>query len=127
MSQLRGARIKSFELVEREISADCREVVVIGELDMAVADRLSEALRRVAADVPQVLISLERCEFIDSTGIAVVVRAHREADESGGRLAVYGPTAQVRRVLEVTGLTQNGLVFETAEEAQTVFMGGASR
>jgi anti-sigma B factor antagonist len=127
MSQLRGTRIKSFELVEREISAECREVAVIGELDMAVADRLSALLRRVATDVPQVLVSLEKCEFIDSTGIAVVVRAHREADESGGRLAIYGASAQVRRVLEVTGLTRNGLVFETAEEAQTAFMDGASR
>jgi hypothetical protein len=33
----------------------------------------------------------------------------------------------VRRVLEVTGLTQNGLVFETAEQAQEAFLDGASR
>jgi anti-anti-sigma factor len=119
--------MKSFELVEREISADCREVAVIGELDLAVADRLSAVLDRAAGDAPQILISLDKCEFIDSTGIAVVVRAHREAGERGGRLAVYGPSAQVRRVLEVTGLTRNGLVFETAEQAQAFFMDGASR
>jgi anti-anti-sigma factor len=125
MSQLEDARMKSFELVEREISADCREVAVIGDLDLAVADRLAAVLDRVAGDVPQILISLDKCEFIDSTGIAVVVRAHREANERGGRFAVYGPSAQVRRVLEVTGLTRNGLVFETAEQAQTVFLDGA--
>jgi anti-sigma B factor antagonist len=119
--------MKPFELVEREISAECREVAVIGELDLAVADRLSALLDRAAGEVPQILISLDKCEFIDSTGIAVVVRGHREADERGGRLAVYGPSAQVRRVLEVTGLTQNGLVFETAEQAQTAFKDGASR
>ncbi len=125
MSQLEGPKLTSFELVEREISADCREVAVIGELDLAVADRLSAVLDRAAGEVQQILIALDRCEFIDSTGIAVVVRAHREASERGGRLAVYGPSAQVRRVLEVTGLTQNGLVFETAEQAQTVFLDGA--
>jgi anti-anti-sigma factor len=127
MSQLESGRMKSFELIERELSADCREVAVIGELDLAVADQLSAVLDRAARDVPQILISLDKCEFIDSTGIAVVVRAHREASERGGRFAVYGPSAQVRRVLEVTGLTQNGLVFETAEQAQAVFMDGASR
>jgi hypothetical protein len=38
-------------------------------------------------------------------------------EEDGGRLAVYGPTAQVLRVLSMTGLTANGLVFDSAEEA----------
>lgn len=118
---------KAFELVEREISPDCREIAVIGELDLAVADQLSALLARGARDRPQILISLDECEFIDSTGIAVVVGAYRQAAERGGRLAVYAPSAQVRRVLEVTGLIQNGLVFETAEQAQADFMDGASR
>jgi anti-sigma B factor antagonist len=119
--------VRSFELVEREISPQCREVAVIGELDLAVADRLSAVLDRTAAECPQILISLEKCDFIDSTGIAVVVGAHQRAGESEGRIAVYAASAQVRRVLEVTGLTRNGLVFETAEQAQAAFMDGAPR
>jgi anti-anti-sigma factor len=118
--------MKSFMLVEREVSPQCREVAVIGELDLAVADQLSVLLDRTSADWPEILISLDKCEFIDSTGIAVVVGAYRKATERGGRLAVYAPSAQVRRVLEVTGLTQNGLVFETAEQAQAVFVDGSS-
>jgi hypothetical protein len=35
----------------------------------------------------------------------------------GRRLAVFGACNQVLRVLAVTGLTENGLVFESAEEA----------
>ena len=119
--------MKPFELVEREISPQCREVAVIGDLDLAVADQLSDLLDRMAPACPQILISLDECEFIDSTGIAVVVGAYRRVGERGGRLAVYAASEQVRRVLEVTGLTQNGLVFETAEQAQEAFMDGASR
>jgi anti-sigma B factor antagonist len=124
---IRKRGMKAFELVEREISPQCREVAVIGELDLAVADRLLALLDRGTDDCPKILISLAECEFIDSTGIAVVVGAYRRAGERGGQLAIYAPSAQVRRVLEVTGLTQNGLVFETAEQAQAVFADGASR
>ena len=37
--------------------------------------------------------------------------------EDGRRLAVYAPSDQVLRVLSMTGLTANGLVFDSAEEA----------
>jgi anti-anti-sigma regulatory factor len=38
-------------------------------------------------------------------------------EEGGRRLAVYAPTDQVLRILSMTGLTSNGLVFDSAEEA----------
>jgi anti-sigma B factor antagonist len=106
-----------FRLVEREIDAGARELLVEGELDLAVADQLRAALEKEDSARTQVLIGLENCEFIDSTGIAVIVQAHCRLAEKGGRIALYGPTRQVRRILSVTGLTENGLVFETATEA----------
>ncbi len=82
-----------------------------------MAEQLQEALERAGSDCIQVLVGLENCEFIDSTGIAVVVQAHRQFAEEGRRVVLYGPTSQVFRILSVTGLTGNGLVFESAAEA----------
>jgi anti-anti-sigma factor len=105
-----------FRVSEQEIGPGCREIRVEGELDLAVADRLQEAIERCPDD--QTLIDLEGCEFIDSTGIAVIVRAGRErARDGGGRLVVHSPTDQVLRVLEITGLTDIGLVFASRDEA----------
>jgi anti-sigma B factor antagonist len=109
--------MRAFRLVEREISAECREILVEGELDLAVAERLREALDTVDSNCTQILIGLESCEFIDSTGIAVIVNAHQRFAEQGRRVVLYAPTSQVRRVLSITGLTANGLVFESAAEA----------
>jgi anti-sigma B factor antagonist len=106
-----------FKLVEREVNAEVREILVEGELDLAVAEQLREALERASSDCIQILVGLENCEFIDSTGIAVVVRAHRQCAEEGRRVVLYGPTNQVLRILSITGLTANGLVFESAAEA----------
>lgn len=106
-----------FKLVEREVSAEVREILVQGELDLAVAEQLREALERAGSDCIQILVGLENCEFIDSTGIAVLVQAHRQFAEESRRVVLYAPTSQVLRVLSITGLTGNGLVFESAAEA----------
>jgi anti-sigma B factor antagonist len=109
--------MQPFEITQRDLHPDCREVQVIGELDLAVAGKLDEVLDSAVSECNQVLIGLERCDFIDSSGIAVILRAHNRMEEQGRRLAVYGPSEQVLRVLAMTGLINNGLVFDSAEEA----------
>jgi anti-sigma B factor antagonist len=105
--------MQPFKLTEAEFGSGSLEILVEGELDLAVADQLQEALDRARPQYGQILIGLEGCGFIDSTGIAVIVRAHKQAAEEGGRLTIYAPSPQVLRVLSVTGLTENGLAFET--------------
>lgn len=113
--------LRTFRLIEGDLRPDCREIQIEGELDLAVAGQLAEELARAGEECRQVLISLERCQFIDSTGIATIVHAHNEFAKRGGRVAVYAPADQVLRVLSVTGLTSNGMVFENAEEALSAF------
>ena len=115
------SHLRTFKLIERDFRPGCREILVEGELDLAVADQLVDGLTRAGTECRHLLISLESCEFIDSTGIAVIIRAYNEFAERGGRVAVYAPTDQVLRVLSVTGLTSNGMVFENAEEALSAF------
>ncbi len=105
-----------FSLRERELAPGTLVIAVGGELDLSVAGRLAEAIER-GAEAKQILIDLEACDFIDSTGIAVIVRAHLRLGEQGRRIVVFGASEQVRRILSITGLTENGLVFERLEEA----------
>jgi stage II sporulation protein AA (anti-sigma F factor antagonist) len=105
-----------FEVHETELRPGCRVIKLDGELDLAVADQLAEAFER-AKDYRLVLGDLTSCEFVDSTGIALFVRMHKELTQEGRVFAVFGANDQVLRVLSVTGLTENGLVFESAEEA----------
>jgi anti-anti-sigma factor len=112
-TDLAGAAAASqFELTERQIGDGCREIRVEGELDLAVSDRLRRTIARSRGD--WILIDLESCQFIDSTGIALIVKAHYENDS---RVVVHSPCDQVLRVLEITGLTGNGVVFADREQA----------
>jgi hypothetical protein len=56
----------------------------------------------------------------DSDGggtLAIIVAAYNQLAEEGRRIAVYGASSQALRVLSITGLTANGLVFESADQA----------
>jgi anti-anti-sigma factor len=109
--------MQRFKISERDLESGTRDVQVEGELDLAVAGELDEVLAKACEQCEQVLVGLERCAFIDSSGIAVILRANNRMQEDGHRLVVYAPTDQVLRVLSMTGLTSNGLVFGSVGEA----------
>ncbi|HEX3238575.1 MAG TPA: STAS domain-containing protein [Solirubrobacterales bacterium] len=113
---------EAFQLTEHELEPGIREIAVTGELDLAVADRLAEAIDR--AEGADALVSLEACEFIDSSGLAVILRAHQLGRESGRRVVIHSPSDPVRRVLEVTGLTGNGFVFADRAAALAALAAG---
>ncbi|HEX3324593.1 MAG TPA: STAS domain-containing protein [Solirubrobacterales bacterium] len=79
-------------------------ILVEGELDMNTAAELERALEAPLAEPDStLLVDLSRCEFIDSTGIALIVRAWQSLDGKGS-FSLCGIGDQVKRVLGVTGL-----------------------
>lgn len=102
-------------LNERRLETGTVEIAVEGELDLSVGEQLQEAIE--TAGTGSALIDLAGCTFIDSTGIAVFLRARRLRDEDGGRLVLHSPTKQVLRVLTVTGLTGDGLLYRDRDAA----------
>ncbi|HET8815097.1 MAG TPA: STAS domain-containing protein [Solirubrobacterales bacterium] len=108
---------RQFKVTERDLRPGCRDIQVQGELDLAVAAQLDEVLSAASGECDCVLVGLERCDFIDSSGIAVILRAHNRMEEEGKRLVAYAPSEQVLRILTITGLTANDMVFDSAEKA----------
>ncbi len=97
-----------------------RTVSVRGELDLSTAPELEAPLEEILGDATgSVLIDLSGCEFIDSTGIALIVRAWQRLDggEGGRTLVICSQNDQVRRVLEITGLELSIPVHLTRDDA----------
>jgi anti-sigma B factor antagonist len=112
-----------FETSSAEVDG-VRIVAVRGELDLSTAPELQGPLDTALED-PQasVLIDLSECEFIDSTGIALIVRAWQRLDGNGdgdggssARLVICTDREQVRRVLDISGLDQSIPVHATRED-----------
>jgi anti-sigma B factor antagonist len=106
----------SFQLQVR--NADRAAVIVVGgELDLASAPALEEELNRAAttgADL--VIVDLRELEFIDSTGLGLLIKANRHAEAAGRRFAIVRGQSQVQRLLGVTGIEQRLTLVNSPEE-----------
>jgi anti-anti-sigma factor len=78
---------------------------VEGELDLSTSPALEQALGREISAGKHVVLDLGDVSFIDSTGLNAVIKALRHCEANGATLALSPElSAQVRRVLEITGL-----------------------
>lgn len=76
-----------------------------GELDLAGAPALREALRTLRERRELVLLDLDELSFIDMSGLRVVMAAAAEASRDGWAFTVTPGSAQVRRLLAVVPLS----------------------
>jgi anti-sigma B factor antagonist len=112
-----------FEVRSEELEDGIRAFTVRGELDMSTAPQLEEKLEDALADQTSVIVlDLCDCEFIDSTGIALIVRTWQKLDreaggEGEGRVVLCSHNHQVRRLLEITGVEGSISMYEGREAA----------
>ncbi|HUY30153.1 MAG TPA: STAS domain-containing protein [Acidimicrobiales bacterium] len=103
--------------VERR--GDVPVVMARGEVDVSTAPALRTELLSVGDGAPFVVVDLSGVTFLDSTGLGALIAARGQPGESDGlrelRLVVTRP--QIRKVLEVTGLTSVFAVHDTLDAA----------
>jgi anti-sigma B factor antagonist len=111
--------------VESEALDESVQVLTVrGELDLDTAPQLEEPLEETlsGAGARSIVIDLSHCEFIDSTGIALIVKAWQRYDREGGgegtgRLVLCCSNDQVERVLKITGVDSSISTFGDRQDA----------
>lgn len=78
---------------------------LIGEIDAASSVELASRLDPLPGHTPRVELDLGSISFIDSSGLRVLIDAHLRAQNEGRRLVIVTPSPSVRRLLEISGLT----------------------
>jgi anti-anti-sigma factor len=111
MSSMAGGQI--LHIAESPIGSERCELKLEGELDLWSIERLQAVLQRVSRDNKAIVIGLESCDFVDSTGIALFLQVRWQLEEEGGRLVIYGCSDQVQRIFTVAGLIDAGIVFDS--------------
>ena len=89
-----------------EIDIQCADGVAVvtmaGELDISNSEWLYQCLHEaVDGGNSEVVVDVERLTFMDSTGLAVIVGAHKRLKATGGSLTVIGPAPIVMRLFHV--------------------------
>ena len=82
----------------------CLTLRLLGELDHAAAQEVMPGIEDAVEE--------SGLSFMDSSGIAVILKTDRLLRQTGGALALCGVPRQVRRVLDVAGLTNIVPVLE---------------
>jgi anti-anti-sigma factor len=95
----------SFEMRERHDGRGAVRLSLSGELDLAVADRLTSRLQQLARAHARVVLDLSDLQFIDSTGLSILLTQFNHATHNGWQLQIdRNLTKPVRRTVELVGL-----------------------
>lgn len=99
-------------------SEGCLTIFLRGELDHCAAQQAMRSIEELAEEyLPRrCVLDLSGLSFMDSSGIAVILKADRLLRQTGAELTLGNPPEQVRKVLEVAGLTR--VVPLTAQEKE---------
>jgi anti-anti-sigma factor len=83
---------------------DEHHVALYGELDISCGDALEREMRGVeAGDAARIVVDLSGLQFMDSTGIRVLLSLHGRSRADGDRLFLLRGAPAVQQVLELTG------------------------
>ncbi len=82
-------------------------VAVAGDLEFATAATLRTTLIDLAQrGCDPLVVDLSRLDFVDSTGLSLLVQAKQRIESQGHRFVLRNPTDRVQRVLEISGLSE---------------------
>lgn len=110
-------RDKPLEVV-CERRGDAAVLVLHGELDLSTVDALRDVLRSQEARAAIVVLDLRSLQFIDSSGLSLIVSEQQRARQDGFRLAIaVGGAPTVQRLFELTGLQGTLTLVEDPDAA----------
>jgi anti-sigma B factor antagonist len=103
--------------VEVERQGRTAVIAVSGELDLASGPELEARLHDISSsDTELVVVDLRELEFMDSTGLSIIVRAHQRLTEEGCDLGLVKGSPQVQRLLDLTGVADRIALVARPEE-----------
>ena len=93
-------------------------VVVGGEVDIGTATQLTAAIdAAIRESVGAFVVDLSDVEFLDSSGVHVLVRARAVLGREERELVVVCPPGPARRIFEMAGIADLLALFDTCEDA----------
>jgi len=82
-------------------------LVLAGELDAHTAPSLGDHLDPLPDGTGDVVLDIAGVDFMDSSGLRVIIEAHDRAHAAHRRLVLRSPSGVVRRLFEVSGLSEH--------------------
>lgn len=93
-------------------------VTLRGEIDVYTAPRLREAITElVDDDATNIVLDMQQVDFLDSTGLGVLVGGLKRAKTKDGTLAIVATQQKILKIFDITGLNKVFPMYGSVEEA----------
>ena len=93
-------------------------LAVRGEVDVYTAPRFRERLIELVSEGKnQIVVDLEGVDFLDSTGLGVLVGGLKRLRSNDGDLSLVCTQSRILKVFEITGLTKVFAIHDTVDAA----------
>ncbi len=104
-ADLAGLGVSPVRDVER--GHEWTRLVLAGALDLHSSEALGEAIARERSrGAGRLVLDLRDVTFLDSTALRVLLVTRSQLRDAGGELALLEPTKEVRRTLDVSGVSR---------------------
>ncbi len=94
-------------------------VKLSGEFDLSAADdcrrKIDETV--IKEGTRDLLFDMEKVDFIDSSGLGLILGRYRKATEKGGKVAISNASPKVIKILELSGIMRLIPVYPTTSQA----------
>ena len=89
-----------------------------GQIDLNVSAKVADSLAQLIKDKPaRLVVDLSGVNYIDSSGLAVLINGMRDMEDYGGIFILAGVQEEVRPILESARLENFFLIFPSVDEA----------
>ncbi len=104
-------------LVDTQTTGRAVTLTLSGELDLVSSPILEQALNRAdESDADLIVVDLRKVEFMDSTGLHLLMGAQQRAQESGRRFALIRGGEQVQRLFDLSGTAEMLAIIDSPED-----------
>ena len=111
------------ELQYSELDNNIRMIKLIGKMDIIGVGQIETKFAGYCGgEKARVIIDLSEVDFLASIGIRLLTLTAKSIASRGGKMVLLSPTAEVQRVLDVTGIPAIIPIYSYLESAETILM-----
>lgn len=110
--------VPHFELAEESGDGGAHVIRVRGEIHVSTAPEFTQRLTAaIESGKTAIVLDMSGVEFIDSTGLSVLLNGLRLVTQMHGRMAIVCTNPTVLRLFQITSLDETFDIFEDREAA----------
>jgi anti-sigma B factor antagonist len=102
----------------KSLAPDTAVLGLEGEIDVYTSIQLKQEITQIISQgVTLLVLNMEKVEYLDSTGLGLLIGALKRLRENDGNLIIVSPSERIVRVFEITGLHKIFKIYSTLHEA----------